>query len=138
MALLNWGVLKECHSSFKDWVGAGVALKILQIYIEECHSWNFERIFLEIIIKKFSTDSCAIILSLKAKCNGKFDSNYYKYYYNNNRGEYSFTKLLIDPRCLQKTNNSSLKLISLGCLNRRIPLPIFLSNHFSLLLESTH
>ena len=63
-----------------------MALKILQIYIEECHSWNFERIFLEIIIKKFSTDSCAIILSLKAKCNGKFDSNYYKYYYSNKRG----------------------------------------------------
>ena len=58
-----------------------MALKILQIYI-----WNFERNFLEIIIKKFSTDSCAIILSLKAKCNGKFDSNCYKYYYNNKSG----------------------------------------------------
>ena len=23
----------------------------MQIYIEECHSWNFEKIFLEIIIK---------------------------------------------------------------------------------------
>ena len=59
-----------------------MALKILQIYIKECHSWNFERNFLEIIIKKFTTDSCATILSLKAKCNGKFDSNYFKYYYN--------------------------------------------------------
>ena len=63
-----------------------MALKILQIYIEECHSWNFERNFLEIIIKKISTDSCAIILSLKAKCNGKFDSNYYKYDYDNKSG----------------------------------------------------
>ena len=78
--LLNRGVLKECHSFFKNWVGAGVALKILQIYIEECHSWNFERIPLEIIIKKISTHSCAIMLSVKAKCNEKFDSNYYKYY----------------------------------------------------------
>ena len=63
-----------------------MALKILQIYIEECHSWNFERIPLEIIIKKISTHSCAIMLSVKAKCNGKFDSNYYKYYYNNKSG----------------------------------------------------
>ena len=49
-----------------------MALKILQICIEECHSWNFERNFLKIIIKKFSTDSCAIMLSVKAKCNGNF------------------------------------------------------------------
>ena len=63
-----------------------MALKILQIYIEECHSWNFERILLKIVIKKFSTDSCAIMLSMKAKCNGKFDSNFYKYYHNNKSG----------------------------------------------------
>ena len=63
-----------------------LGLKLFNQTLEECHSWNFERIFLEIIIKKFSNDSCAIILSLKAKSNGKFDSNYYKYYYYNKSG----------------------------------------------------
>ena len=63
-----------------------MALKILLIYIEECHSWNFERILLKIVIKNFSTDSCAIMLPVKAKCNGKFDSNCYKYYHENKSG----------------------------------------------------
>ena len=97
-----------------------MALKILLIYLEECHSWNFERNILEIIIAKFSTDSCAIMLSVvEAKCNGKFDGNYYKYYHDNKSGIF----LVQSNQFLLLFDNFLSKTLIIGVLKRaRTPL----------------